>query len=68
MSQTVIFSVGIVVFALTVWGAVMAGGIWLGQLAEPEDTRVPETPVTDDRDPNSPPHSPKPRTTPPWNQ
>jgi len=37
MSQTVIFSVGIVVFALTIWGAVMAGGIWLGELAEPDD-------------------------------
>ena len=39
MSQTVIFSVGIVVFALTIWGAVMAGGIWLGQIAESEDER-----------------------------
>jgi hypothetical protein len=39
MSQTVIFSVGIVVFALTIWGAVMAGGLWVGQLAEPEDGR-----------------------------
>lgn len=39
MSQTVIFSVGIVVSALTIWGAVMAGGIWLGQLAEAEDER-----------------------------
>ena len=39
MSQTVVFSVGIVVFALTIWGAVMAGGIWLGQLVESEDER-----------------------------
>ena len=39
MSQTVIFSVGAVVFALTVWGTVMAGGIWLGQIADSEDER-----------------------------
>ncbi len=39
MSQTVIFSVGIVVFALTIWGAVMAGGIWLGQVGDAEDER-----------------------------
>lgn len=39
MSQTVIFSVGIVVFAITIWGAVMAGGIWLGQIAESDDER-----------------------------
>ena len=39
MSQTVIFSVGIVVFALTIWGAVMAGGIWLGQVDDANHQR-----------------------------
>ncbi|MEO8695482.1 MAG: hypothetical protein ABI658_18315 [Acidimicrobiales bacterium] len=39
MSQTVIFSVGFVVFALTVWGAIMAGGIWFAQLAESDENR-----------------------------
>jgi hypothetical protein len=39
MSQTVIFSVGFAVFALTVWGAIMAGGIWFAQLAEYDDER-----------------------------
>jgi len=39
MSQTVIFSVGIVVFALTIWGVVMAGGIWLGQLDDANHQR-----------------------------
>ena len=37
MSQTVIFSVGFAVFALTVWGAIMAGGIWFAQLAQYDD-------------------------------
>ncbi len=40
MSQTVIFAVGIVVFALTVWGTVMAGGYWLGEIAEAEDDQT----------------------------
>ena len=52
MSQTAIFSVGIVVFALTVCGAVMAGGLWFGQLAESEDERSPRRPVIIDRDPD----------------
>ncbi len=39
MSQAVIFSVGVVVFALTVWGVVMAGGYWLGEFRESEDGR-----------------------------
>lgn len=46
MSQTVIFIVGICVFALVVWGAVMAGGIWFGQLAEPDDVRSPQRPLS----------------------
>ncbi len=29
MSETVIFGVGLVVFLVTTWGAVMAGGMWL---------------------------------------
>lgn len=56
MSQNVIFAVGIVVFALTVWGSVMAGGYWLGELAESDEesrepiagstTALPELPPT----------------------
>ncbi|MEO5840323.1 MAG: hypothetical protein ABIQ73_08440 [Acidimicrobiales bacterium] len=45
MSQTVILSVGFVVFALTVWGAIMAGGIWFSQLAESDDNRSGPGPV-----------------------
>ncbi len=52
MSQTAIFSVGIGVFALTVWGSVMAGGIWLGRIAEPDDARSPQRPATGERDPD----------------
>jgi hypothetical protein len=29
MSETVIFTVGLVVFLVATWGAVMAGGLWL---------------------------------------
>jgi hypothetical protein len=39
MSETVIFGVGIVVFALTIWGTVMAGGYLLGEIAATEDDR-----------------------------
>lgn len=49
MSQTVIFSVGFAVFALTVWGAIMAGGIWMGQLAELDDERSQSSPVSTER-------------------
>ncbi len=45
MSETVIFSVGIAVFALTIWGAVMAGGIWLGRVAESQDERSASRPM-----------------------
>lgn len=34
MSETLLFAIGAVFFAITVWGAVMAGGIWLTQLQE----------------------------------
>ena len=37
MSETVIFIVGVVVFAITVYGTVMAGGAALGRI-HPEDT------------------------------
>ena len=37
--MTLIFSVGIVVFALTIWGAIMAGSMWLGQVAESQNER-----------------------------
>ena len=39
MSETVIFIVGVVVFATTVWGAVMAGGLAM-QRAEIEQSRL----------------------------
>ena len=29
MSLSVVFSVGLVVFLIATWGAVMAGGLWL---------------------------------------
>ena len=29
MSLAVVFSVGLVVFLIATWGAVMAGGLWL---------------------------------------
>ena len=31
MSETLVFSVGIVIFLVATWGAVMAGGMWLSQ-------------------------------------
>jgi hypothetical protein len=37
MSDMVIFSIGIVIFALTVVGSVMAGGLWLGRIQAAED-------------------------------
>ncbi len=49
MSQTVIFSVGVAVFALTIWGAVMAGGIWLGQIAQSEAKDSAPGPAYTDR-------------------
>ncbi len=45
MSQTVIFSIGAIVFAVTVWGAVMASGIWLGQLVESDAERSMQQPL-----------------------
>jgi hypothetical protein len=42
MSETVIFSIGAVIFAMTVWGVVMAGGMWFGQLKEAEEAREAE--------------------------
>jgi hypothetical protein len=31
MSETGIFIVGLIVFLVTTWGAVMAGGVWLAE-------------------------------------
>ncbi len=39
MNETVIFIVGIVIFAITIYGTVMAGGIALTQVASKEDDR-----------------------------
>jgi hypothetical protein len=36
MSDTVLFAVGAAVFALTVWGSVMAGGLWFARIQEEE--------------------------------
>ena len=44
MSETVIFIVGVVVFALTVYGAVMAGGLALTRI-EIEQNPVRQTNV-----------------------
>ena len=38
MSELVIFIIGAVVFAITVYGTVMAGGIGLNRLAEREES------------------------------
>ncbi len=37
MSDTVLFAIGSVVFALTVWGSVMAGGLWFERIQEEEE-------------------------------
>ena len=39
MNETVIFIVGIVIFAITIYGTVMAGGIALTQVAAKEDAK-----------------------------
>ncbi|HUW04353.1 MAG TPA: hypothetical protein VMW08_18530 [Acidimicrobiales bacterium] len=36
MSETVLFGIGSAVFAVTVWGSVMAGGLWFRQLQDAE--------------------------------
>jgi len=47
MSETVLFGVGSVVFAFTVWGSVMAGGLWFRQLQEADEAASagPDGPV-----------------------
>jgi hypothetical protein len=42
MSDTVIFIVGSIIFAITVYGSVMGGGIALGRLADSDDHETPE--------------------------
>ena len=44
MSQTALFVVGLLVFALTIWGVVMAGGIWLGHVIDDDDNETPTGP------------------------
>jgi hypothetical protein len=53
MSQTVIFSVGIVVFALTIWGVVMTGGIWFDRLAALENNPPLRKPASEATDPEA---------------
>jgi hypothetical protein len=40
MSNTVVFTIGAVVFAITVWGTVMAGGLWFGRIVDSEASAV----------------------------
>lgn len=42
MSEIVIFSVGVVVFGLTVWGVVMAGSLWMAGLDEDVPSTIEE--------------------------
>lgn len=42
MSQLVIFVIGVVVFAITVWGMVMAGGIALSRIEIDQDPNLKE--------------------------
>ncbi|MDZ7679831.1 MAG: hypothetical protein U5K29_14905 [Acidimicrobiales bacterium] len=42
MSEIVIFTVGVVVFGLTVWGAVMAGSLWMAGLDEDVPSTIEE--------------------------
>jgi hypothetical protein len=34
ISEAAIFSIGAVVFGITVWGVVMAGSVWIGGYAD----------------------------------
>ncbi len=52
MSQTVIFSIGAVVFGITIWGVVMAGGAWFGQFALSDDAQSAQRLVIEERDPD----------------
>jgi hypothetical protein len=48
MSEAGLFIIGAIVFAVTVYGSVMAGGIALSRQAEADDrSPVPEQPATD---------------------
>ena len=49
MSEGIIFSVGAVVFMMTVWGSVMATGVWLGRVQESEQDLDPSSQPRDDR-------------------
>ena len=49
MSQTVIFGIGSFIFALTVWGSVMAGGVFLGDILN-TDTGRDDEPSDEDGD------------------
>ncbi len=49
MSENIIFSVGAVVFMMTVWGSVMASGILLGRVQEAEQDTDSSDSRPDDR-------------------
>jgi hypothetical protein len=46
MSDAVIFIVGSIIFAITVYGSVMGGGIALGRLADNEDDLTLDHPAS----------------------
>lgn len=52
MSELTIFIVGSIIFAITIYGSVMGGGIALGRLADSQDEALHElvegAPVTSD--------------------
>jgi hypothetical protein len=52
MSQSVLISVGAVVYGLTVWGVIMAFGVLMGQRTESEDARSLPRPHTAKEDPS----------------
>ncbi len=54
MSETVIFIVGVVVFAITVWGTVMAGSLALMQAEIDQNPYLDADPDGDDGDENRP--------------
>lgn len=46
MSPSVIFIIGTIIFAITVYGTVMAGGIALTHRQDAEDAPIPSVPDT----------------------
>jgi len=53
MSEATIFVIGSVIFAITVAGSVMAGGLTIGRMSPDEDAATPS-----DAAPSAPPRPP----------